>query len=43
MKSDIPCTFGGNMFRNHVVTKKKGGGTSVVAAKWTQMLKSVMT
>ena len=35
------------MLGNHVITrkkkKKKKGGTGVVPAKWTQMLKSVMT
>ena len=31
-----------NMFRYHVVTKKNRGGTSVVPAKWAQMIKSVM-
>ena len=31
------------MFGNHVVTKKKKDGTGVIPAKWTQMLKSVMT
>ena len=31
-----------NMFENHVATKEEGGNTSVVFAKWTQMVKSAM-
>ena len=32
-----------NIFGNYVVTKKKGSGTGVVPAKWTLIIKSVMT
>ena len=32
-----------NMFGNHIVAKEKGRCTDVVPAKWTQMIKSVMT
>ena len=31
------------MFENYVVTKEKGGGTSVVLAKWALITKSIMT
>ena len=44
MKSDISYTFGGKyVWKLRVTKEKKGGGTDVVPAKWTQILKLVMT